>query len=117
MPRLRNIRFVGSSYKDLLVVPAPVRKMVGFVLDRVQRGLHHGDIKPLRGKDFAGVYEIRSDHEGDSYRTVYALNVGEAIYVLAVFKKKSRRGIETPKRDLGRIRARLKLAKELAGND
>ncbi len=41
----------------------------------------------------------------------------DAIYVLDVFQKKSKRGAETPKQDMGRLRARLKLAKELAKNE
>jgi phage-related protein len=36
----------------------------------------------------------------------------EAIYVLHVFQKKSKRGIATPKADIDLIRARLKAAKE-----
>ena len=117
VPKLRIIRFVGSSYKDLLAAPKPVRQATGFVLDRVQRGRYHSDISPLKGKDFAGVYEIRTDYDSDTYRAVYAINIGEAIYVLDVFQKKSKRGVETPKQDLDRIQNRLKLAKELARDE
>ena len=117
MPQLRKVRFVGSSHKDLLAMPMPVRKMTGFVLDRVQRGLYHSNIKPLKGEDFAGVYEIRTNYDSDTYRAVYAVNIGDAIYVLDVFQKKSKRGAETPKQDMDRLRARLKLAKELAKNE
>ena len=39
-------------------------------------------------KDFAGVYEIRIDHDSDTYRSVYALTIGETIYLLDIFQKK-----------------------------
>jgi len=85
MEELRKIRFVASSYKDLLACPVPIRKMTGFVLDRVQRGLYHSNIKPLKGKEFAGVYEIRTNYNTDTFRTIYAVNLAESIYVLDVF--------------------------------
>jgi phage-related protein len=116
-PELRKLRFVSSSYKDLLSTPDAVRKMTGFVLDRVQRGQYHSSIKPLKGKDLSGVYEIRVDESGDTYRTLYVVNLGEHIYVLDVFQKKSKRGGEVPKHDMERLHARLKLAKELAKDE
>ena len=38
-------------------------------------------------------------------------------YVLHAFQKKSKRGIETPKRDVELIKQRYKEAKELAGHE
>ena len=87
------------------------------MLDRVQRGQYHQSIKPLQGKDLAGVYEIRILHDTDTYRIVYAVNIGTAICVLDVFQKKSKRGGETPKQDIDRLHGRLKLAKELAKDE
>ena len=117
MPDLRNLRILDAAYRDLLAAPQPVRKMTGFVLDRVQRSEHHTSIKPLKGKDFAGVYEIRIDHDSDTYRSIYALAIGETIYLLDVFQKKSKKGSATPKKDLDRIRARIKLAKEIEDHE
>lgn len=117
MPELRKVRILDAAYKDLLAAPQPVRKMTGFVLDRVQRGEHHNSIKPLKGKDFSGVYEIRIDYDSDTYRSIYALNIGDVIYVLDVFQKKSKKGSVTPQKDLDRIKTRIKLAKELEDNE
>ena len=64
-----------------------------------------------------GVYEICTDYDSDTYRTVYVVNIGNLIYVLHVFKKKSKKGKETPKSDIDLIKKRLKLAKEVAEND
>jgi phage-related protein len=82
------------------------------VLGGVQQGEFDSSIKPLKG--FSGVYEIRADFDTDTYRAVYVINLGDVIYVLHVFKKKSKRGSETPKQDIDLIRARLKRAQEEA---
>lgn len=58
--------------------------------------------------------EIRADVDSDTYRAVYAVNPGDVIYMLHVFQKKSKRGVETPKPDMDAIRSRLKQVKELA---
>lgn len=50
----------------------------------------------------------------DAYRTVYALQLEERLWVLHAFQKKAKQGIKTPKKDIDLIRERLKrLQKEL----
>jgi phage-related protein len=66
----------------------------------------------LRGFGGAGVLEIVDDFDGDTYRAVYTVRFAGAVYVLHAFKKKSRRGIATPKTELGLIERRFKRAKE-----
>lgn len=89
-----------------------MRRGIGFALDRAQRGLTHHSAKPLRG--FSGVFEIVSDYDRDTYRAVYAVKLGDEIYVLHYFQKKSTRGIKTPKQEIDLIRRRLKIAEDLA---
>ena len=62
----------------------------------------------------SGVYEIRVDYDGDTYRTVYVIQLDEDIYVLHVFKKKSKQGSKLSKEDMNTIQERLKRAKEIA---
>ena len=57
------------------------------------------------------VTEVVSNEGGDAYRCMYTVILKERVYVLDVFKKKSKSGIATPKADLDRIEARLKAAK------
>ena len=45
-----------------------------------------------------------------TYRAVYTVQFRDAIYVLHVFQKKSRRGIATPRKDMDLIRSRLVFA-------
>lgn len=85
---------------------------MGFGLRLAQAGEKHCDAKPLKGFSGAGVLEIVDNHDGDTYRAVYTIKLKEAVYVLHAFKKKSKKGIATPKRELEVIKTRLKLAQE-----
>jgi len=60
-----------------------------------------------------GVLEIALASRGDAYRVVYAVGFGEEIWVIHAFRKKSTRGIKTPKHELDLIRERLKRLKEM----
>lgn len=51
------------------------------------------------------------DDSGGTYRAVYTVRFAEVIYVLHVFQKKSKRGVETPKVEMDLIRSRLEIAK------
>jgi phage-related protein len=108
----KPVVWLGSTLKDLRAMSENVQDAIGFALNRVQQGQFHSSIKPLKG--LTGVQEIRADIDSDTYRAVYAIHLGNAIYMLHIFKKKSKKGIETPKPDLETIRTRLKHAKELA---
>lgn len=58
--------------------------------------------------------QVRSDYASNTYRVVYTTKIVDTIYVLHAFEKKSKRGIETPKREIDRIKRRLKIAQNLA---
>lgn len=105
--------WVASCKKDLLAFPADVQDVMGYALDLAQRGGKHADAKPLKGYKGAGVVEIVDDYDGDTYRCVYTVRFDEALYALDAFQKKSRKGIETSKADLDRIKRRLKRAEEM----
>jgi len=61
----------------------------------------------LRGMG-SGVFEIVSTHRGDAFRTVYGVQIGEALWVVHAFQKKSNRGIKTPKHEMDLIADRIK---------
>jgi len=62
----------------------------------------------LSGYVGAGVLEVIADHRGDTFRVVYTVRWKTGIYVLHVFKKKSKSGIKTPKAEMDLINSRLK---------
>jgi phage-related protein len=71
--------------------------------------------KPLRGLG-AHVMELAVDDDSGTYRAVYTVSVGESIYVIHAFQKKSKAGIATPKPELDLIRQRLKQLKSAVKN-
>ena len=77
-----------------------------------QTGERAPSAKTLKGFGSAGVVEIVEDHDGDTYRCVYTVRLRHAVYVRHAFKKKSKRGGETPKRDVDLIRSRLREAEQ-----
>jgi|SRR3990172_6225839 len=95
--------WLGSSRRDLRVFPAPVRRLAGFQLRRVQHGLDPDDWKPMQTVG-PGVREIRL-HIAGAHRVFYLTTRAEAIYVLHAFEKKAQ---ETSAQDLriGRDRFR-----------
>ena len=71
------------------------------------------DAKPFRGIG-SGILEIALRYSSEAYRVVLALQIGRRIYVLHAFQKKSKKGVETAKRDVDLIKQRYAEAKELA---
>lgn len=106
---MKRIVWMGSTLKDLKELPAEVQHVIG-------RGLldaQHGG-KPLNARIMknlgSAVYEIVEDFDTDTYRGIFTARFQGAIYVLHVFQKKSKRGIETPQHDIDLVKQRLRMA-------
>ena len=113
---MRPVRWMGNSKKNLLRFPLEVRKIIGDELQFIQFGGMPKNAKPFKSVG-SGVFEIAIRYIKEAYRTVLAVQLGEKIYVLHAFQKKSKSGISTPKEDIGLIEQRLRDAKEIAKND
>jgi phage-related protein len=57
--------------------------------------------------------ELIENYRGDTYRAVYTGRFATRIYVRHVFRKKSKRGVATPQKDIELIRARLRWAEQM----
>ncbi len=68
--------------------------------------------KPLQGLG-SGVFEIAFPFRSDAFRVVYAVRLGEDLWVVHAFQKKSTRGIKTPKHEIDLIKDRLKRLREM----
>ena len=101
---MKEVQFVGASLDDLRAFPKTPKQDPGRQIERVQRGLDPLDWKP-RTQVGRGVHEIRIRDKDTSYRGIYVTNIGEAVYVLHVFRKQSRR---TPTQDIEQAKARLR---------
>jgi phage-related protein len=111
-PKPKPVRWIGSSKDDLSAFPDDVKRRVGRALWDAQIGLKAPFAKALKGFGSAGVLEVVDDFDGDTYRAVYTAQFEKAIYVLHAFKKKSRKGIATPRSEIDLVKRRLTRAKE-----
>jgi phage-related protein len=107
----RPLDWVGSSKRDFLKFPEPVKEELGNALGLAQFGGKHRKAKPWKGHG-PGIFEVVEDHDGDTYRAVYTVRHREVIYVLHAFQKKSPKGSRTARTDIALIARRLKLAQQ-----
>lgn len=112
----RPVVWLGNSKKNILAFPEEVRKLIGDELQMIQFGGMPKDAKPFKGVG-SGVIEIALKYNKEAYRCVQAVQLGDSIYVLHAFQKKSKQGIATPKQDVDLIKQRYREAKELEEND
>jgi phage-related protein len=115
-PIIRPLVWLGNSKKIIQSFPKGAQKLIGDELQLIQFGGMPKTAKPLKGIG-RGVFEIAVRYAAGAYRTVFALQLGKNIYVLHAFQKKSKRGIATPRQDIGLIRQRYREAEELAKDE
>ena len=80
---------------------------MGVALFLVQIGSTPPSAKPWKGLG-PGIYELIEDHRGDTYRAVYTVRIGNRVYVLHAFQKKSKKGIATPRAEVELVEQRLR---------
>jgi len=114
MGSIKQLVWMGSARSDLKALLSEVQDEVGYALYQAQLGLFPEDAKPLKG--FTGVYEIVNNFNKNTYRAVYAVKLDDRLYILHVFQKKSKQGIQTPKPDIDLIKQRLQMAKTISNN-
>lgn len=89
-------------FESFQTMPDDARETAGHQLFKVQQGKEPDDWKPMSTVGI-GVNEIRVRDEGGSYRVLYVAKFEEAVYVLHVFEKRSKK---TPKSDIQLAKAR-----------
>ena len=87
-PDEKEIRWVGSSYDDLLAFPKAPRKEAGFQLGKVQAGIEPTDWKPF-DEIGSGTREIRMNDAKGIFRVMYVAKFEDAVYVLHCFQNKT----------------------------
>ena len=111
----KEIRWMGTSYEDILNFPGTIRKEAGFQLGKIQAGLLPDNWKPFDDVG-AGTKEIRLRDAAGIYRVMVVAKFEDAIYVLHCFQKKTN---TTTKQDKEIAAARYKAitAKRSLKND
>jgi phage-related protein len=108
----RPISWVKAALKEFEAFPEGVRLICLAALTIAAEG-SKGDIaKPMRGLG-SGVFEIALGFRGNAFRVVYTVQLGEEVWVVDAFQKKSTQGIKTPKREIDLVKERLRRLKEM----
>lgn len=105
---MRAISWFRAARKTFETLPADLQHDVLDALTVAAEGSKSDKAKPLHGLG-SGVYEIAIQKRGDAYRGIYAVQLGQDIWVLHV---KSKSGVATPKSEIDVVRERLKRLKE-----
>jgi len=87
---VKSITFLGSSVDDLRAFPEVARQRAGFQLYLVQSGKEPPDWKPMTTIG-PRCREIRVRDASGAYRVFYVATLGDTVYVLHCFQKKSQR--------------------------
>ena len=98
---------------DFESFPATARDRVGTALTIAAEGGKADIAKPLGGFG-PGVMEIAIRYRTDAWRVVYVTELAGRLWVIHAFRKKSKKGIRTPRAEIDLIRDRLaRLRREL----
>jgi phage-related protein len=108
----RPISWIKAALNEFETFPQGAQSILLNGLTIAAEGGKADIAKPMHGMG-SGVFEIALPFRGEAYRVVYGVQVAEEIWVIHAFKKKSPRGVKTPKREVDLIRDRLKRLKEM----
>jgi len=111
-PRTRPVSWIRAALREFETFPEGARSICLAALTIAAEGGKADIAKPMKGIG-AGVFEIALPFKGDAFRVVYAVQIGDDIWVLHAFQKKSTQGIKTPKHEIDLIEDRLKRLKEM----
>ena len=107
---MKNVYWIKAAGKDFRKFPLAVQE--NYALAIAAEGQKADAAKLMKGLG-AGGFEIALSYKTDAYRAVYAVQLGEDIWVIHAFQKKAKYKSETPKQDVDLIKDRLQRLKEI----
>lgn len=107
----RPVSWINAARKAFERFPEGAQSICLATLTIAAEGAKAEGAKPLHGMG-SGVFEIALPYRGNAFRVVYAVQLGDEIWVVHAFQKKSTHGIKTPKHEIDLVRDRLKRLKE-----
>jgi phage-related protein len=108
----RPISWISAARKDFERFPPGAQEICLTALTVAAEGGKADIAKPLRGLG-SGVMEIALPYRGNAFRVVYVVQIGDELWVIHAFQKKSTQGIKTPKHEIDLVEARLKRLKDM----
>ncbi len=113
---MRPVGWVKAARRDHEAFPPTVRDRINTALSIAACGGKADIAKPLKGLG-PGVMEIAVRYRNDAWRAVYVTDISGTLWLVHAFRKKSKRGIRTPKPDMDRVKARLRRLRKELSND
>jgi phage-related protein len=111
---MRRVSWIKPALKEFVSFPQAVQEQMKFALEIAAAGQKADIAKPMKGLG-PGVFELAVPHRSDAYRAVYVLQIGEDVWVVHAFQKKSTQGIKTPRREIDVIRERIRRIRDMQG--
>jgi phage-related protein len=111
-PRTRPVSWIKAALREFEAFPEGARSICLGALTIAAEGGKADIAKPLRGLG-SGVFEIALPFRGDAFRVVYAVQIGDDIWAVHAFQKKSTQGIKTPKHEIDLVKDRVRRLKEM----
>lgn len=108
----RPISWISGARKEFEKFPEGAQSICLSALTIAAEGGKADIAKPMKGFG-SGVFEIALPYRSNAFRVVYAVQIGDDIWVVHAFQKKSTQGIKTQKGDIDLIKDRLKRLKEM----
>jgi phage-related protein len=108
----RPVSWLASARRTFDGFPEGAREAIIDALSIAAEGSKATIAKPMKGLG-SGVFEIALRYRGNAFRVVYAVQIGDDLWVVHAFQKKSTQGIKTPKHEIDLISDRIKRLKEI----
>ncbi|MFZ1084222.1 MAG: type II toxin-antitoxin system RelE/ParE family toxin [Terracidiphilus sp.] len=112
--KTRPISWIKAALKEFERFPVEAQSICLTALTMAAENGKADIAKPFKGVG-SGVFEIALPLRGNAFRVVYAVQIGDEIWVIHAFQKKSTQGIKTPLHEVELIKSRLKKLKEMLG--
>ena len=108
----RPISWISGARRDFERFPEDAQAICLAALTIAGEGGKADIAKPMKGLG-SGVLEIALRYRDGAFRVVYAVQLGEDLWVVHAFQKTSTQGIKTPQREIDLIKDRLKRLREM----
>src|SRR6476469_183646 len=108
----RPVSWIKAALRDFETFPGVVKSTCLTALTIAADGSKADIAKPMKGLG-SGVFEVALPYRGNAFRMIYAVQIGDEIWVIHAFQKKSATGIKTPKHEIDLVKDRLKRLKEM----
>jgi phage-related protein len=110
--RTRPVSWIKAALREFRKFPERAQSIYQTALTIAAEGGKADIAKPIFGMG-SGVFEIALAFRGDAFRIIYAVQIGDDIWVVHAFQKKSTQGIKTPQREIELAKERIKQLKEM----